>query len=216
MTAPFAAQRAAWAGEHGWEFVPERTAAPDLFGTLSWRGPGERDRPVEVEGEITGAYGARRAFAHDRPLPLVRAEVRAQVRYGRISGVSTHAELPVAFVLLVRSGFFASTYPMPWADGLTCTRRPFGTATAVWSQPGTEQLVLGALAPLLQNAAQILSGGSDREYLVGVGGAAVLVGEPFHSDPAAALYRMGLADDVATRLENAVVSAVSPGRDEPR
>lgn len=203
----FSDQRREWAQRNGWSYEEKRTIEPDLFGQLSWRGPGERDRPITVLGEIRGRYGTRAAFAHDRPLPLLRAQVRAQISFGRISGLSTRAELPFGFVLLDRHGFRASIDPLPWAEGLTVVRRPFGTATAVWVQPGSEDLVMQALAPLLQNAKQILASGNDRRYLVGFGGSQVLVGEAFDSDPEATLYRMALGDDVATRLERAVLAA---------
>ncbi|MFD1861080.1 hypothetical protein EHW97_13910 [Aeromicrobium camelliae] len=205
--ASFSDQRRDWARRNGWSYEEQRTIEPDLFGQLSWRGPGERDQTVTVVGEMRGRYGTRDAFAHDRPLPLLRAEVRAQISFGRISGLSTHAELPFGFILLERHGLHASIYPLPWAEGLTAVRRPFGTTTAVWVQPGTEDLVMPALGPVLQNAKQILASGSDRRYLVGFGGGQVLVGEPFESDPEAALYRMALGDDVATRLERALLNA---------
>jgi len=202
----FPEERLSWARENGWVYEARRTIQPDLFGQLSWRGPGERDRATQVQGEIRGRYAGRPAFAHDRPLPLLRAEVRAQVRYGRISGVAATTDLPTTFVLLDRSGFRASVFPMPWAEGLTVARRPFGTTTAVWAQPGYEDLALAALAPLLQQVQQVLEGGSGGDYLVGTAGRQVLVGEQFSSGPRAALYRMGLADDVATRLEGAVLA----------
>lgn len=208
--ADFPEQRMAWAREHGWTAVADRTIEPDLFGRVSWRGPSERDRPIGVVGEIRGTYGNRSAFAHDRPLPLVRAQVRAQVRFGRISGVSADASLPVSYVLLARKPFLATIFPMPWAEGLAVTRKPLGTSTAVWTQPGAEDLVIGALAPILQNAPTIVTGGGGGEYVVAIGEGTVIVGETFQSGPEAALYRMGLADDVATRLEHAVRAGSAP------
>ncbi|QBR74039.1 hypothetical protein [Microbacterium sediminis] len=210
MKPDFPEQRLAWAREHGWSGVAERTIEPDLFSRLSWRAAGERDTPVRVLGEIRGTYGNRAAFAHDRPLPLLQSQARAHERFGRISGVSVEASLPAGYVLLARKPSFARMYPMPWAEGLAVTRRPLGTPTAVWAQPGAEDLVIGALAPILQSAAPIVTGGEGGEYLVAIGEGSVIVGETYQSGPEAALYRMGLADDVATRLEHAVRAGAAP------
>lgn len=189
--------RREWAAAHGWSYAPTASIRPDILSGVLAR------VDVTVEDEITGPFGGRNAYVHDRA-PFVGGVHPSQF-FRSVSAVDAGVAVPRAYVMMGSGRWFDAIYDLkrrayftPHVQGMTHLERAGGTH--IWCEPAGVAALQSVLGPLLEAGAPAAPAGARRtRMLIASAGQTVYVCDQLSINVESDIQRLELAHGLGVR-----------------